>query len=52
LRNANNFRVGLPFSSFNGPAIPDIRAQNDFLRFAGLLSGSSLLGLVVTAIFS
>ena len=25
-------RVGLPFSSFIGPGIPDMRAQNDFLR--------------------
>jgi hypothetical protein len=26
------FRVGLPFSSFIGPGIPDILAQKDFLR--------------------
>mgnify|MGYP003339982600 FL=1 len=26
------FLVGLPFSSFIGPGIPDIRAQNDLLR--------------------
>jgi hypothetical protein len=32
--NDNAFRVGRPFSSFIGPGIPDILAQNDFRRAA------------------
>jgi hypothetical protein len=32
--NDSALRVGRPFSSFIGPGIPDIRAQNDFLRLA------------------
>jgi len=51
-RKDNALRVGFPFSSFIGPGIPDIRAQKDFRRFAALLSGSSLLGFVVTAILN
>lgn len=30
-------RVGLPFSSFMGPGMPDIRAQNDLRRAASFL---------------
>ena len=52
LRSDSALRVGLPFSSFIGPGIPPIRAQNDLRRFAGLLSGSNFDGLVVTAIES
>jgi hypothetical protein len=32
--------------------MPDIRAQNDFLLLAAVLSGANLDGLVVTAVLS
>jgi hypothetical protein len=48
----NAFLVGRPFSSFIGPGIPPIRAQNDFLLFDDFESGSNLEGGVVTAIES
>lgn len=35
-RNDNAFRVGRPLSSFIGPGIPDILAQNDLRRAASL----------------
>ena len=43
-------RVGRPFSSFIGPFIPDILAQNDLRRFQALPPFLSLLGGVVTAV--
>jgi hypothetical protein len=36
-RNDNAFRVDRPFSSFIGPGIPDILAQNDLRRAASFL---------------
>ena len=41
------FGVNLPFLLV-GPFTPLMRAQNDLRRFADLLPGLSLLGLVVT----
>jgi len=44
--------VGLPFGFLIGPFTPDILAQKDLRLLAALLSGLSLEGGVVTAIFN
>ena len=49
MRKANALRVGRPFSSFIGPGIPDILAQNDFRRAAAL--GDFLAWLALTGGF-
>jgi len=52
LRRASVFLVGSPLGFLAGPLTPDIRAQNDALRFAALLPGFNLEGFVVTAFLS